>query len=166
MNIRKSKRTAVHAWAGVVLAGAVAVSNAAPVAEKNVREDADLVGAEQITNSNGIRDDVHGYIAAKFSDDPKKRTAAIRFAQSNQRMLQVIAEGTPVTQELVTKTAYAGLCLASNFDKKGFVKQAREITARTFNTEARFHAHDAFSRQAYGMSVATSDNLDPCEAAK
>jgi hypothetical protein len=164
MNMRNSSRTAVPAWAGFVLASAVAVSNAAPVAEKSAPEDADLVG--QITNSNGIRDDVNDYIAAKFADDSKKRTAAVRFAQSNQRMLQVIAEGAPVTQELVTKIAYAGLCLASSFDKKAFIKQAREITARTFDTEARFKAHDAFSKQAYGKSVATADDVDPCEAAK
>ncbi len=138
--------------------------SAALAAASSVPTNSDLVG--QVTNSNGIRDDVNEYILTTFVDDPKKQTAAIRFAQSNQRILKVVAESSPVTQEVVTRTAYAGLCLAKAFDKKGFVKQAREITARTFNTEARFRAHDAFSKQAYGMSVATSDNLDPCEAAK
>lgn len=138
--------------------------SAALATASNVPTDFDLMG--QVTNSNGIRDDVNDYILATFAGDPKKQTAAIRFAQSNQRILKVISESRPVTQDVVTKTAYAGLCFAKTFDKKGFVKQAREITARTFNTEARFHAHDAFSKQAYGMSVATSDNLAPCEAAK
>jgi hypothetical protein len=124
----------------------------------------DLVG--RVTNSNGIRDDVNDYILAAFAGDSKKRIAAVRFAQANQRILEVIAENRPVTQDLVTKVSYAGLCFAQNLDKKGFFKQAREITARTFNNEARFRAHDSFSKQALGMSVATSDDLDACEASK
>jgi hypothetical protein len=138
--------------------------NSAPAATSRVPANADLVG--RITNSNGIRDDVNDYILTTFANDPKKRTAAIRLAQSNQRVLEAIAENRPVTQDLITKISYAGLCFAQNMDKKSFMKQAREITARTFNTEARFRAHDEFSKQAYGMSVATSDNLDACEAAK
>jgi hypothetical protein len=138
--------------------------NSAPAAISSVPANSDLVG--QVTNDNGIRDDVNDYILTAFANDPKKRTAAIRLAQSNQRVLEVIAENRPVTQDLITKISYAGLCFAQNMDKKSFMKQAREITARTFNTEARFRAHDEFSKQAYGMSVATSDNLDACEAAK
>jgi hypothetical protein len=124
----------------------------------------DLVG--RVTNSNGVRDDVNDYILAAFADDPKKRTAAVRFARANQHILEVVAESRPVTQELVTKISYAGLCFAQSLDRKSFLKQAREITARTFNTEARFRAHDDFSKQAFGMSVATSDDLDACEASK
>jgi hypothetical protein len=164
MTMQNISRTFYSACAGIVLSGAAAVASAAPVADKNVSTDSELVG--RVTNSHGIRDDVNDYIVATFADDPKKRTAVIRFAQSNQRILQLMAQGSPATQELVTKTAYAGLCLANSFEKKGFIKQAREITARTFNTEARFQAHDAFSRQAYGMSVATAEDVDPCEAAK
>jgi hypothetical protein len=144
-------------------AGAL-LSNSAHASTSGVPGSADLVG--QVTNSNGIRDDVNDYIATTFADEPKKQTAATRFAQANQRMLEVIAANKPVTQDLVTKISYAGQCFAQNMDKKSFTKQARELTARTFNTEARFRAHDAFSRQAHGMSVATSDNLDACEAAK
>jgi hypothetical protein len=139
-------------------------NNSLPAAASSVSAGSDLVG--QVTNSNGIRDDVHEYIMTTFAGDPKKQTAAMRFARSNQRMLEVIAEDRPVTQDLVTKIAYAGLCFSQNMDKKDFIKQAREITARTFNTEARFRAHDAFSQRAYGMSVATSENVDACEAAK
>jgi hypothetical protein len=138
--------------------------NSAPAATSSVPANSDLVG--QVTNDNGIRDDVNGYILTRFANDPKKRTAAIRLAQSNQRVLEAIAENRPVTQDLITKISYAGLCFAQNMDKKSFMKQAREITARTFNTEARFRAHDEFSKQAYGMSVATSDNVNACEAAK
>jgi hypothetical protein len=147
-----------------VTACAGASHNSASGAPSGVPAHADLVG--QITNSNGIRDDVNEYIFTAFANDPKKQTAAIRLAQSNQRILEVIAENRPVTQDLVTKISYAGLCFAQNMDKKSFMKQAREITARTFNTEARFRAHDKFSEQAYGMSVATSEALDACEAAK
>jgi hypothetical protein len=139
-------------------------SNLTPAAASTVSTNPDLVG--QITNGNGIRDDVNDYISTAFANDPKKRTAAIRLAQSNQRVLEAIAENRPVTQDLITKISYAGLCFAQNMDKKSFMKQAREITARTFNTEARFRAHDEFSKQAYGMSVATSDNVNACEAAK
>jgi hypothetical protein len=138
--------------------------NSVPAAASSVPTSSDLVG--QVTNSNGIRDDVNEYIMTAFASDPKKRTAAMRLARSNQRILEVIAENRPVTQDLITKISYAGLCFAQNMDKKSFVKQAREVTARTFNTEARFRAHDAFSKQAYGMSVATSDSLDACEAAQ
>jgi hypothetical protein len=139
-------------------------SNLTPAAASTVPANPDLVG--RITNGNGIRDDVNDYILTAFANDPKKRTAAIRLAQSNQRVLEAIAENRPVTQDLITKISYAGLCFAQNMDKKSFMKQAREITARTFNTEARFRAHDEFSKQAYGMSVATSDNVNACEAAK
>jgi hypothetical protein len=140
------------------------LSNSAHASASSVPSSSDIVG--QVTNSNGIRDDINEYILATFASDPKKQTAATRFAQANQRILEVIAENKPVTQDLVTKISYAGLCFAQNMDKKSFMKQTREITARTFNTEARFRAHDEFSKQAYGMSVATSDNLDACEAAK
>jgi chemotaxis regulatin CheY-phosphate phosphatase CheZ len=140
------------------------LSNSAHASASSVPGSSDLVG--QVTNHNGLRDDINEYILATFADDPKKQTAATRFAQANQRMLKVIAENKPVTQDLVTKISYAGQCFAQNMDKKIFTKQARELTARTFNTEARFRAHDEFSRQAHGMSVATSDNLDACEAAK
>ena len=134
------------------------------VAASSAPTDSSLVG--QITNSNGIRDDVNDYILTTFAKEPKKQMAAMRFAQANQRILEAVAYNKPVTQDLVTKIAYAGLCFAENMDKKSFIKQTREITARTFNTEARFRAHDEFSKQAYGMSVATSDNVDACEAAK
>jgi hypothetical protein len=138
--------------------------NSAPAAASTVPTDADLVG--QVTNSNGIRDDVNNYVLTAFARDSRKRTAAIRLARSNQRVLEVIAENRPVTQDLVTKISYAGSCFAQNMDKKSFIKHAREITARTFNTEARFRAHDEFSKRAYGMSVATSSDVDACEAAK
>jgi hypothetical protein len=149
--------------AAAACAGAL-LSNSAHASASSISGSSDLVG--QITNGNGIRDDVNEYIVATFADDPKKQTAATRFAQANQRMLEVIAENKPVTQDLVTKISYAGQCFAQNMDKKSFTKQAREITARTFNTEARFRAHDEFSKQAHGMSVATSDNVNACEAAK
>ena len=123
----------------------------------------DLLG--RITNENGIRDDVNEYILAAFADAPARRMAAIRLAQSNQRILETVASDRPVTQELVTKVSYAGWCFAKSMDKKSFLKHAREITARSFNTEARFRAHDEFAKQAYGMSVATVDHVDPCEAA-
>jgi hypothetical protein len=138
--------------------------NSSLAAASSVSTSSNLVG--QVTNSSGIRDDVNEYIMTAFASDPKKQIAAMRFARSNQRMLEVIAENRPVTQDLVTKIAYAGLCFSQNMDKKSFMKQAREITARTFNTEARFRAHDAFSQQAHGMSVATSDTVDACEAAQ
>jgi hypothetical protein len=140
------------------------LSNSVHASASSVPGSADLVG--QVTNNNGLRDDINVYILATFASDPKKQIAATRFAQANQRILEVIAENKPVTQDLVTKISYAGLCFAQNMDKKSFMKRTREITARTFNTEARFRAHDEFSKQAYGMSVATSDNLDACEAAK
>lgn len=138
--------------------------NSTPATASSVSTNSELVG--QVTNSNGIRDDVNDYILTEFANDPKKRTAAIRFAQSNQRILEVIADNRPVTQDLVTKLSYAGLCFAENMDKKSFMKQTREITARTFNAEARFRAHDEFSKRAYGMSVATSSDVNACEAAK
>jgi hypothetical protein len=128
------------------------------------RADSGLVG--QVTNSNGIRDDVNDYIFATFAGDSKKQIAAIRFSQANQRILEVIAGNRPITQDLVTKISYAGLCLANSLEKKDFFKQAREITARTFNNEARVRAHDDFSRQALGLSVATSDELDACKASR
>jgi hypothetical protein len=130
----------------------------------NVTTEPDMVG--RVTNSNGIRDDVNQYVLVTFAEAPQEQIAAIRFAQANQRILEVIAEDRPVTQELVTKIAYAGQCLAQRLDKRAFLKQAREITARTFDTEARFRAHDDFSKQAYGMSVATSDEVDACEASQ
>jgi hypothetical protein len=148
----------------VLLLSAPAFAGAMPTHSHPAMTELDTVGP--VTNSHGIRDDVNQYLLATFADDPKKRTAAIRFAQANQRILEVVAEDRPVTQELVTQIAYAGLCLAQRLDKKSFLKQAREITARTFDTEARFRAHDVFSKQAYGMSVATSDDLDACEAAR
>lgn len=138
--------------------------NSTPAETGQVSISSALVG--QVTNSNNIRDDVNSYILTAFPTDSKKRTAAIRLARSHQRMLEVIAEGRPVTPDLVIKTSYAGLCFAENMDKKAFIKQAREITARTFNTEERFRAHDEFSKQAYGMPVATSARVDACEAAK
>jgi hypothetical protein len=150
--------SSITACAGGVL------GDSTPATVSSVSTNPGLVG--QVTNSNGIRDDVNDYILAEFPDDPKKRIAATRFAQSNQRILEVMADKRPVTQDLVTKTSYAGLCFAKNLDKRSFMKQAREITARTFNTEARFRAHDEFSKQAYGMSVAASDSVNACEAAK
>lgn len=138
--------------------------NSMPARTSGVLVHSDLVG--QVTNSSGIRDDVNDYIMTTFADDPKKRTAAIRFAQSNQRVLETIAQGKPVTQNIVTKISYGGLCFAQNMDQKSFMKQAREITASTFNTDVRYRAHESFSKQAYGLSVATLDNIDACEAAK
>lgn len=135
-----------------------------PATAANASTSTGLVG--QVTNSNGIRDDVNNYILTEFSSDPKKRNAAITFAQSNQRILEVMAGNKSVTQDLVTKISYAGLCFAQNMDKKSFMKQTRELTARTFNNEARFRAHDEFSKLAHGLSVATADNVDACEAAK
>jgi hypothetical protein len=135
-----------------------------PAAGSAAMADADLVG--RVTNSHGIRDDVNEYISSTFADDPKKQTAAIRFSQANQRILEVIAGNRPVTQDLVTKISYAGLCLANNLGKKEFFRQAREITARTFDNEARVRAHDDFSSQAHGFSVATSDDVDACEASQ
>lgn len=136
----------------------------APAAASEVSTDSALVG--QVTNSNGIRDDVNSYILTTFPADSRERTAAITLAQSHQRILEVIAQDRQVTPELVMKVSHAGLCFAENMDRKSFIKQAREITARTFNTEERFRAHDEFSRQAYGMPVAASTGVDACEAAK
>lgn len=138
--------------------------NSPPAATDSRQANVDLIG--RVTNSHGIRDEVNDYIQATFPRDPRRRTAAIALARSNQRVLEVIADNRPVTQDLVTRISYAGRCFAENMDKKTFVKQAREITARSFDTEARFLAHDEFSRRAYGMSVATSDSVDACEAAQ
>jgi hypothetical protein len=155
--------TIVWVLSAPALAGALPAHSSSAVIS-NVSTEPDMVG--RVTNSNGIRDDVNQYVLATFADAPEKRIAAIRFAQANQHILEVVAEDKPVTQDLVTKIAYAGLCLAQRLDKKSFFKQAREITARTFDTEARFRAHDDFSKQAYGMSVATSDDVDACEASQ
>lgn len=138
--------------------------NSTSAAANQVSTSSALVG--RVTNSNGIRDDVNSYILATFPSNSKERTAAIRLARANQRVLEVITEGRLVTPDLVMTMSYAGLCFAQNMDKKSFIKQAREITARTFNTEERARAHDEFSKQAYGMPVATSAKRDACEAAK
>lgn len=136
----------------------------APAGASRLSTDSTLVG--QVTNSNGIRDDVNGYILTTFPIDSRQRTAAIALARAHQRILEIIAEDRPVTPGLVTRISHAGLCFAQNMDEKSFIRQAREITARTFNTEERFRAHDEFSKQAYGMPVATPAELDACEAAK
>lgn len=136
----------------------------APAAASRLTANPAIIG--QITNANGIRDDVNSYILATFPTDSEEQAAAITLARTHQLVLEVIAENRPVTPGLVMKISHAGLCFSQAMDKKNFIKQAREITARTFNTEERFRAHDEFSKQAYGMPVATSAELDACEAAK
>lgn len=154
-----------HGFAIAVAVSAAALGvTAAPAQEGHAQTSLERV--DQRVHGIRLRDEVTRYISTALTGDQKKQTAATRFAEANQRILDTMSQGSSVTQEIVTKTAYAGLCLASALDKKGFVKHAREITARTFDNQARVRAHDEFAKQAYGMSVATSDEVDPCEAAR
>lgn len=119
-----------------------------------------LLGPDQ--DANGVRDDVDGFIAQKYSVTPLAQKAVTAYAKDVTGSM--LYADKLITEEESSRRLAVFYCAADELIRAGVpVTTAwnKNIIARTADTEERLRAYDKWDR---AQNVSTSINLesDPC----
>ena len=115
-------------------------------------------------NTNGIRDDVEGYVSAQYST-ALQRSAVNQFASVMQAAMLVNKGDLAAVKAVSVRGARAVNCIYSRFDPNGDTKPAAvvaEVRAISTNTKARLLAYLAYSKALDGTSGALPEG-NTCE---
>ena len=116
-------------------------------------------------NSNGVRDDIDTYIAAKYSQQAQ-RAALTQFAAALQSSLLANKADASAVKALSVRGSRAINCIYTRFDGKNGTAHpsaaAQEVISITTNTKERLIAHLAFSKALDG-AVLTLPEGNTCE---